>query len=412
MSDHEVLIIGAGVAGLTCAADLATAGLDVTVLEASDTVGGRVRTDVIDGYQLDLGFQVFNPSYPLVQDLVDVEALDLRPFTAGVACRSDRQEDLLVLADVRREPQLIGATLRSGKLHPASLASLARWYAPVLNEAWRADHHEDETLREALDRVGLRGPLRSILDHFLTGVLLEDAGTTSNAFALKLARSFLRGTPSLPAAGMQAFPQQLHDRLPAGTVQFGRRVEEVSGGKVRTADGEELTADLVVVATDPQTAQRLTGRTVPEAKGCTTHWFAMDEAPTDLKLLVLDERATAGPVVNTAVLTNVAPEYAPPGRHLVQATCLLPSSRDAVTDEAVREALSGIYATDTSSWDLLRRDDIPYALPAQPAPFRRRQELEVEPGLIVTGDWCATGSVQGAMSSGRRAAEGWLQRRS
>lgn len=411
MTGHEVVVVGAGLSGLTCALTLEAEGVPVRVLEASDGVGGRVRTDVVDGFLLDRGFQVLNPAYSMLQtDLVDLDALDLQPFQNAVAVRSPRHEQLVVLADIRREPTLIPATFASGKLHPASIAALARWYAPSLLEGFVPRSEGDVTRAEALDRAGLTGPLRKVVDRFLAGVLQEDDGSTSNAFTLGIVRDFLRGTASLPSGGMQRLPEQLAGRL-RRPVELDTPVESVRGGQVRTAGGETIDADLVVVATDALSAERLTGRPVPRGKGLTTHWFAADEAPSDKRKVTLDqvEREVA-PVITTAVISNVAPSYAPPGRHLVQASSLLRPGAEPVTDADVRQHLGQIWGTDTSGWELLRRDDIPYALPVQPVPFVERWDLEVEPGLILAGDHVDTASIEGAMQSGRRAAEGWLQR--
>lgn len=410
MSGAEVVVVGAGLAGLTCALTLEEAGVPVRVLEASDAVGGRVRTDEVDGFLLDRGFQVLNPAYPTLRSLVDLEALDLQPFTNAVACRSPRREELVILADVRREPQLIRQTFASGKLHPSSIGALVRWSSPALRKDWSLYDPDDVTRAEAMDRAGLVGPLRKVVDGFLSGVLLEDDGSTSNAFALLLARTFLRGSSAVPGGGMQRLPEQLAAGL-RSPVELGTPVESVSAGRVRTAGGESIEAELVVVATDPQTAGELTGRPAPQGKGVTTHWYAVDEPPTDLDVIVLDQcDREVGPVLNSVVMSNAAPGYAPEGRHLVQASSLLRWGQDPVGDADVQSHLAELYATDTAGWELLRRDDIPYALPHQPAPFTGRARLEVEPGLILAGDHMDTGSLEGAMASGQRAAQGWLRR--
>ena len=407
----EVVVVGAGLAGLTCALTLQEHGISVRVLEASDGVGGRVRTDVVDGFRLDRGFQVLNPAYPMVKELVDLKALDLQKMTAGVAIRSARTEELLVVADPRREPQLLAQTLRSGKLHPASVASLARWAAPALSTNNLLAHVEDDVpRRRSMDDAGFVGPLRKIVDGFLAGVLLEDDGSTSTVFTQLLVRTFALGTPGLPAQGMQALPEQLAARLTT-PVELGKEVAEVGSGQVRTVDGEEITADLVVVATDPTTAGHLTGRPVKPGKGYTTHWYAVTHPPTDLKAVVIDQRENPGPVVVSSVVTNVAPGYAPDGRALVQASSLWRGGQDPVADEDVLRHVGGLYGVDTTDWQLLRRDDIPYALPAEPAPFQERAAMEVAEGLIVAGDHMDMASIDGAMTSGKRAAEGYLQRR-
>lgn len=407
----EVVVVGAGLAGLTCARTLQDHGVGVRVLEAADAVGGRIRTDEVDGFLLDSGFQLLNPAYPMVRSDVDLDALALQPFRAGLACRSDRSDSLLVMADPRREPQLIGQTMRSGKLHPAALGSLARWAAPALRADWALHgDREDVSRRESMDRANFHGPLRRVVDTFLAGVLLEDDGSTSTAFTHLLTRMFATGRPGLPERGMQALPEQLAETLHT-PVELGTEVVSVSGGRVRTAGGEDIGADLVVVATGAEAATALTGRPSAGGKGVTTHWYAVDEAPTDLSLLVIDQREKAGPVINTAVMSNAAPSYAPAGRHLVQASSLLRPGQEPVADDVVATQLAGIYGVPTDGWQLLRRDDIRYALPAQPAPLHDREALEVEPGLILAGDHVDTGSIQGAMVSGRRAAEGFLRRR-
>ncbi|MFK5633424.1 NAD(P)/FAD-dependent oxidoreductase [Ornithinimicrobium sp. LYQ103] len=407
----DVVIVGAGLAGLTCALRLQSRGVSFRVLEASDAVGGRVRTDVVDGYLLDRGFQVLNPGYPMVRELVDLKALNLQRMTAGVGVRSARSEALVVVADPRREPQLIAQTMRSGKLHPASLASLARWMAPAISsEQLLSDTSGDVPRRESMDEAGFLGPLRHLVDAVLAGVLLEDDGSTSAAFTRLLVRGLVTATPGVPAEGMQALPEQLAAGLEQA-VELGTEVVEVGPGTVRTAGGEQIDADLVVVATDPGTAGRLTGRETRPGKGVTTHWFAAPEAPTDLAAIVVDQRPHHGPVVNTAVMSNAAPTYAPMGRHLIQASSLLRAGHEPVSDQAVRRHVGEIYGVDITAWELVRRDDIPYALPQEPAPFLDRDAMQVDEGLIVAGDHVDTASIQGAMVSGHRAANGYLHRR-
>ena len=404
---------------MTCALTLEEAGVDVLVLEASDGVGGRVRTDVVDGFLLDRGFQVLNPGYPMLADRVDMDALGLRPLTAGVGVRSSREEDLLVLADPVREPQLLPQTLRSGKLHPASLAALARWAAPARNtEAILRGDKPDSSRKESMDAAGLLGPLRRIVDAVISGMVLEDTGETSTAFTHLLARSLTMGTPGLPAAGMQALPEQLSARLRT-PVQLHTRAESVSAAvpaaseraRLRTHDGQEYEADLVVIATDPISAQDLTGVTTRAGRGVSTHWYAAPQAPTDLSLLVIDQRAEHGPVVHTAVVSNVAPTYAPAGQSLIQASTLLPTDGPGASDGEVLRHTGEIYGVDTTQWRLLRRDDVRYAIPVQLPPYQDRYDLHVDEGLIMAGDHRDTASIQGAMVSGHRAAEGFLARR-
>lgn len=407
--DCDVVVIGAGLAGLECARSLHERGLDVRVLEAADGVGGRVRSDVVDGFTIDRGFQVLNPAYPAVRARVDVAALDLRPLLPGLLVR--REDRLVTLADPRRAPRHLRATLASGYLRPAELLALARWAAPALGPVRHLLTLPDEGRGASLDRSGVTGALRrEVLEPFLAGVIGEDDGSTSTAFTRLVVRSFALGTPGVPSRGMGAVPQQLAAALPH--VRLGARVERLErsadGGHTVRSPGGPLTSRAVVVATDPRTAAELGGVRAPAMKGLVTFWYAADEPPTTLPATVVDGRRR-GPVVNAAVMSAVAPEYAPPGAHLVQVTCLL---RGDVPDEAlVRRQAGEMFGVDPLAWREVARSVVPDALPVQPAPLHVRRAVTGGEGVFVCGDHRDTASQQGALVSGRRTASAvatWL----
>ena len=405
MATTDVIVIGAGLAGLVCAGELTRAGLQVDVLEASDDIGGRVRTDLIDGFRCDRGFQLLNPGYSAARELLDLDALELRQFGAGVGLATGG--DIRVLADQRRSPTRLPATLRSGYLQPSELFRLARWAAPAIAPARTGG--PDDSLDESLDAHGARGRLRThVLEQFLAGVLADDSGATSTRFVHLLLRSFLRGTPGVPATGMQAIPAQLarHLETPVRTSTPVRRVRARNGIEVEVPDGS-LRAPVAVVATDASSAGRLTDADVPAMKGLSTYWFDAPHAPTTLDLLLLDGRGpAAGPVVNAAVMTNTAPMYAPPGRHLIQATTLLRrgTSRPGEEERVVRGQLEQMLAVSTSDWRLVVVHHVREALPEQLPPLHPCQPVDLGNGLFVAGDHRDTASIQGALASGRRAA--------
>ncbi|MGM0386824.1 MAG: NAD(P)/FAD-dependent oxidoreductase [Actinomycetota bacterium] len=406
--DADVIVVGAGLAGLQCARYLSSAGLRVRILEASDAVGGRVRTDLVDGFRCDRGFQVLNPAYPAVRQDVDIRALDMRSLGRGVAVRD--ADGLTVLADPTHHPAFAARTLRSPYLRSGELKAAATWAAPALGPVKRLLAAPDSTFAESLDAAGLHGPLRTLLERFITGVVLEDEGTTSAAFVRLLVRTFALGAPGVPAQGMSALPLQLSIGL-GRPAELGRRVTRVSpvggGWGVEVDDGALLTAPVVVVATDPVSAARLTGMPEPAMKGCVTWWFAAAEPPSDLPFLLLDA-TRAGPVVNTAVMSNAAPSYAPAGRHLVEATTLMSATEP--TEAEVRAHLRAIYGRDTAGWELVTVHRVVRALPVQAPPLEVRQHVHLGKGLYVAGDHRDTASIQGAMVSGRRTAEAVLQR--
>lgn len=402
MADQvDVVVVGAGLAGLACTARLQRSGIEARLLEAADEVGGRVRTEVVDGHLCDVGFQLLNPAYPTLKELVDLDALHLQPFAAGVRVR--RGDTVATLGDPRREPRLLASTLRSGLISPRELAGLARWAAPVLAGEKRIMGRDDLTLAQSLDAAGVRGPLRHhVLEPFLAGVLADDTGATSARVVRLLIRWFLLGTPALPRDGMRALPAQLAAglRRPAET---GVRVLGVdpttSGVTVRTPAGS-IDARAVVVATDAHDAAALGA--VPAGKpmsGLVTWWFSTPTGMPQDRLLLVDGQR--GPVVNTAVVSAAAPSYARAGRDLVQVTTLAGAG---LSDAAALAEAGRLWGTDVSGWDLLVRHDVVRALPRSEPPLDRQPSLEVDDGVFVCGDHRDTPSIQGALASGERAA--------
>ncbi|WP_424348065.1 FAD-dependent oxidoreductase [Kocuria sp. CH-021] len=406
--DHDVVVVGAGLAGLQCARLLEQHGLDVAVLEASDGVGGRVRTDVVDGFRCDRGFQVLNPAYTELRRSVDVAALRIQKFDAAAGVR--RGDGIDVLADPRRVPSRLADTLRSPLVELRRLPALAAWLATGLDPRTRRRQERDLAWHDSLDAAGVRGPLRDlVLEPFLAGVILEDEGRTSAAFVRELVGWFLLGTPGLPAAGMGALPDWIHDGLRAPAV-LGTRVDSVrrtgDGWAVGAGDAVRRAPSVVVAAEAPAAAGLLD---LPETpmKGEATWWFAAESAPSELGCLVLPGE-TDGPLIDTAVVSNAAPSYTPDGRALIQASALLPRGAALPAEADVRRQLAAIWSADTAAWDLLTVHEVRRALPEQPPGLVADRPVALGDGLYVCGDHRTDGSTQGALRSGRRAAEALL----
>lgn len=393
----DVLVVGAGMAGLVCATELESRGLQVRVLERADQVGGRIRTERIDGFRCDVGFQLLNPAYPQVKRLLDVPALGMQQFAAGV--RVHRGEKTVVLADPRRAPRLLGATLRSGLLDVRDVLGLVRWELPTVIAPQRHVRAPDRALSESWNAAGVKGKLRrEVLEPFLTGVLADDPALASANFVRLLIRSFLLGTPGLPHEGMEALPRQIASRLHT-PVETGAEVLGVGPGPVVRTDTGTVPARAVVVATDLLSAAAMNLTPARTCGGLTTWWFATPPGLPDDRLLCVDGRG--GPVANTAVVSAAAPSYAPPGRGLVQVTTL---SSAGLTDLQSRAEAGRLWRTDSTSWDLLVRHDVSAALPLTRPPLHMRRPVDLGDGTFLCGDHQDTPSIQGAMASGHRAA--------
>ena len=415
--EAPVVIVGAGMAGLCCALSLQAKGAPHVVLDAADAPGGRVRTDVVDGYRLDRGFQVLLTAYPEVKRFLDLKDLDLHLFQPGALVRCNGRLHRLV--DPFRQPWAAPGMLASpvGTLKDKLLVATLRRHVRSGTLKQLLARPETSTL-EAITRFGFsERMIEAFFRPFLGGIFLEPELKTSSRLFELVFRMFAEGRAALPAAGMGAIGEQLAARLDDGVLRLGCRVEAIDdhGGvlRVRLAGGEEIRARAVVVAVEAHEAARL----VPELKAPGFHsaaclYYTADHGAIreiDRPVLVLNGDGR-GPIDTLCVPSAVAPGYAPDGRALVSVQVLGDASGDDVAlERAVREQLSAWFGTAARLWTHLRTYHIRHALPARQSlepvalPVRRR------PGLYLCGDHRDTPSLNGAMASGRRAAAAVLE---
>ena len=401
-SQCDVVIVGAGLAGLSAAREIQRHGLSVIVLEASDAVGGRVRTDIVDGFQLDRGFQVMLTAYPELQTQVDMRALDLRPFDPGALVWRNGKGH--AVSDPFRKPQTlattafapIGSVFDKARIVVLRARVLRRKSAVLLGG-------QDVSTDVALRAFGFS---TKIINRFFRplfgGIQLDPHLATSRRMFDVIFRSLSEGQSVLPSRGMHALPLQMASRLSEGTIHLNNRVSTVDGTKVTLASGESITARAVVVATDGPTASSLLGIPIVESRKVGCVYFSADTPPTKEKYVVLDGTGN-GPVLNVAVISNVAPSYAPADKHLIVAA--LPGVTDGDLEAMSRQQLRSWWGPQVDSWKHLRTYVINHGGPVQKPPFSPKQRVDLGNGLFVCGDHRDTGSIQGAMFSGRRCGE-------
>jgi phytoene dehydrogenase-like protein len=408
MTGAPVAIVGAGLAGLRCAGLLAERGIEVEVHEASDGVGGRARTDEVEGFLLDRGFQVLLTAYPEARRALDYEALGLGGFEPGAMVRMDG--GFTRFSDPLRRPRTAPAALRSPV---ATLPDKLRlgWMRQELvsGKPSRTLSRPDRTAREALEARGLSdGVIERFFRPFFGGVFIDPDLRTSSRLMEIFFRCFSTGEAALPAGGMGAMAEQLAGRLRPGSVSLGTRVAEVRPDGYRLEGGDWCDASAVVIATEEREACRLLGTDPPEVNRTTTCvYFDAPDAEIDGRLLVLAPPGE-GPVNELAIPSAVSPGYAPPGRSLVSVSAVGEQARRDDLLEAVRTQLGGWFGRSTvDGWRHLSTRRVDYALPD----FRPGRFVpgglapRLDSGLFVCGDHRESPSIQGALVSGRKAAE-------
>lgn len=397
-----VVVVGAGLAGLSAARLLHERGHEVLVLEASDGIGGRVRTDVVDGFRLDRGFQVLLTEYPELHRQFDVDALRLRAFDPGALVWLKGRGH--VVSDPFRRPGEIASTALAPVGTPLDKARLA-----VLRRRVRSGHAarllsgRDGTTLEMLRASGFSARM---IDRFFRplagGIQLDPDLTASRRMFDIVFRMLSTGDAAVPALGMGEIPVQLASRLPNASIVTGARVVRVAPGSVTLDDGRWVDADAVVVAVEGPVASQLTGLPPVESRMVSCVYFDAPTPPTERRLIVLDG-TSRGPALNVAVMSNVSSDYAPAGHHLVAAA--VPGSVDADLETRVRRQMETMFGPAAREWRHLRTYRIAHGQPDQSPPLRPKRNVSLGNGLFVCGDHRDTASIQGALHSGRRVAE-------
>jgi phytoene dehydrogenase-like protein len=421
MNDVDVIVVGAGLSGLACARELTAAGKRCEVLESSHAVGGRARTDNVDGFQLDRGFQVLLTAYPEAQRVLDYDRLQLGRFASGALVRYNGK--FRRLSDPLREPMHAVSSIMSPVATLGDKLRMLKLKNDVcrmtLNKIYQRP--EMKTIEVLRDRGFSKNVIEAFFRPFLGGVFLDRSLQTSSRMFEFVFKMFSSGAAALPAAGMGAIAQQLEGALPRDSVRLNVSVERIENSQVTLTGGETLRGRAVVLATDAGNANRLTqgnairltqpGNLDPfeelNSQSVTCIYFAADRPPIKEPILVLNGEGS-GPINNLCVPSQVAPSYAPPGKSLVSVSIIGdPQLDDVALEVSVRSQLIEWFGACTNDWRHLRTYRIRNALPNQFPPVLAQVEkpVKLDSGIFVCGDYRDTASIQGAMSSAKRAAE-------
>lgn len=398
----DVVIVGAGLAGLVAARTLERNGVSAVVLEASDGVGGRVRSDMVDGFVLDRGFQVLLTGYPEIHRHLDIAALDLRAFEPGALVW--REGRGTVVGDPFRRPRTLVSTATASIGSVADKARIALLRAKLLRSDPRdLLRGDDIPTLSALRGLGFSSRM---IDRFFRplvgGIQLDPSLATSRRMFDVIFRTLADGDSAVPAGGMGMISHQLASRLVRTPVHLDTPVVSVEPGRVVVAGGRSVSARSIIVATEGPVAATLLGLPPVGSRSAGCVYFSADVAPVDGAYVILDGHGH-GPVYNVAVMSHVSPAYAPAGKHLVAAA--MPGTVDGDLESAARRQLRSWWGPQVDNWRHLRTYRIEHGQPDQTPPFHPKKQVSLGNGIFVCGDHRDTGSIQGAMFSGRRCAE-------
>ena len=405
-SSPEVVIIGAGIAGLTAAKIISKAGKEVLLIESSDKAGGRVRTDKHEGFLLDRGFQVLLTAYPELTRHLDIESLDLKTFEAGATIVKNGH--LSRIGDPFRKPSSIAVTALNRNLTVKDKLALLKLRISLTNDRNNfLKGPDDEIVSELFERLNFsKNAINSFLKPLIGGIQLDPEIKGSARLCLLVLKMLFTGTAAVPARGMGSISNQLIEGIERKNILYDSPVSKIEGRIVKLSSGESLSPSTVIVATESPAASELLSCETSSSRSVSCVYFAAREAPTSSKSILLNGGG-CGPALDVAIMTNVAPSYSSTNKALIAAA--VPGEKKLDDIGPVINQMKRWFGETVNDWQHLRTYSIAHGQPDLKAGDSFRKEIKIREGVFMCGDHRDTPSIQGALVSGRRTAELYLK---
>ena len=406
MNDFSTVIIGGGISGLTCAKYLNEKGYSFLLLEGSDALGGRVRTDKVDGFLLDRGFQVFLTNYPEAKKILNYNNLDLKYFESGSLVKAEK--GFMKMENPFRN-KLAYITMAFSSVGSLSDKLKIRKFVNQLAEIPDEDFFEMkavDTLTFLKNYGWSDRMITNFFKPFFGGVFLENELVTSSNFFQFTFKQFFRGDATIPADGIQAIPEQIAEMIPNNRIRKNARVKGFEGNQIFLEGGEVITADKIVVATDPKTSGILLGDTQKRTYNITTcTYFSAETSPLKGQKFIALNPNRKGVVHNVCVPSDISVRYGSAGKSLISvSTHGIEKLDERNLTNRIKRELFDWFGASVNVWKHLKTYHIPEAL-VQYRAESEKQTSKLSENLYRCGDYLAYPSINAAMQTGREVAE-------
>lgn len=406
MNDFSTVIIGGGISGLTCAKYLNEKGYSFMLLEGSDALGGRVRTDKVDGFLLDRGFQILLTNYPEAKKILNYNNLDLKYFGSGAMIKAEKGFMKMENPFRNKMAYLTMAFSSVGSLSDKlKIRKFANELAEIPDEEFFKMEATD-TLTFLRNYGWSEKMINNFFKPFYGGVFLENDLVTSSNFFQFTFKQFFKGDAAIPADGMQAIPEQIAEMLPKNSIRKNARVKGFEGNQIFLDGGEVITADRIVVATDPKTSDKLLGETNERTYNITTcTYFSAESSPLKGQKFIALNPNRRGVVHNVCVPSDISSHYGNAGKSLISvSTQGLEKLDERNLTNRIKRELFDWFGASVNVWKHLKTYHIPESL-VQYRAGSERQNSKLGDNLYRCGDYLAYPSLNAAMQTGREVAQ-------